>query len=67
MHLKTQLRDLENYDTLQVEKRRKDNQRLKRDLDECRNEHGQGPTHQPDTQTSGKSLQVSLEGIATKK
>ncbi|XP_019733701.1 olfactomedin-4-like [Hippocampus comes] len=54
MHLRTQLRELEKYDTLQVEKKRKDNQRLKRALDECRNEneHGQGPTHQPDTQTS---------------
>ncbi|XP_077372367.1 olfactomedin-4-like [Festucalex cinctus] len=49
-HLREELQELEQYDTLQVEMRRKDNQRLKRALDECRNDndHNPQPTHHPD-------------------
>ncbi|XP_077424682.1 olfactomedin-like isoform X2 [Vanacampus margaritifer] len=56
VHLRAELQELEQYDTLKVEMRRKDNQRLKRALDECRddNDHNPQPTHHPDSmQTSG--------------
>ncbi|XP_076589265.1 olfactomedin-4-like [Chaetodon auriga] len=43
--LRAEMQELETYDTMQVVKRQNDNQRLKRDLDQCRNEHQ--PTTQP--------------------
>ncbi|XP_077452719.1 olfactomedin-4-like isoform X1 [Stigmatopora argus] len=51
LHLRDELHELEEYDTLQVEKKRKDNLRLKRDLDECknRNDFNIQPTRQPDS------------------
>ncbi|XP_061533304.1 LOW QUALITY PROTEIN: olfactomedin-4 [Phycodurus eques] len=49
--LRAELHEMEQYDTFQVEKRRKDNHRLKRALDECRDEHEfkPQPTHRPDS------------------
>nr|XP_057916572.1 olfactomedin-4-like isoform X2 [Doryrhamphus excisus] len=38
-NLRAELQDLELYDTFQVEKKRQDNQRLKRALHECKGEH----------------------------
>lgn len=38
-NIRTELQELETYDTLQVIKRDQTNQRLKRDLDQCRNGH----------------------------
>ncbi|XP_054621884.1 olfactomedin-4-like [Dunckerocampus dactyliophorus] len=38
-NLRAELQDLEMYDTFQVEKKRQDNQRLKRALNECKGEH----------------------------
>ncbi|XP_057693747.1 olfactomedin-4-like [Corythoichthys intestinalis] len=49
LHLRDELQELEQYDTLQVEKRRKDNMRLKRALDDCKNSNDLNtqPTIQP--------------------
>ncbi|KAF0040511.1 hypothetical protein F2P81_006409 [Scophthalmus maximus] len=43
--LKAEMKELEKYDTMQVVKRQEANQRLKRDLDQCRN--GLHPIIQP--------------------
>ncbi|XP_041794831.1 olfactomedin-4-like [Chelmon rostratus] len=43
--LRAEMQELETYDTMQVVKREKDNQRLKRDLDQCRD--GLQPTTLP--------------------
>lgn len=37
--LRAEMTELEKYDTLQVVKRQQANQRLRRDLDQCKNEH----------------------------
>ncbi|XP_029992087.1 olfactomedin-4 isoform X2 [Sphaeramia orbicularis] len=37
MHIKEELKDLQELDTMEVVKRQQANQRLKRDLDQCRN------------------------------
>ncbi|XP_070686273.1 olfactomedin-4-like [Pempheris klunzingeri] len=38
--MRAEMQELEKYDTMQVVKRQQDNHRLKRDLDECKNEEG---------------------------
>ncbi|XP_061138091.1 olfactomedin-4-like [Syngnathus typhle] len=57
MQLKEELQELERYDILQVEKSRKANQRLKRDLEICRNDAQ--PTPHPD---SGETSDVCPHG-----
>ncbi|XP_037109212.1 olfactomedin-4-like [Syngnathus acus] len=60
MQLKAELQELEQYDSLQVEKSRKANQRLKRDLEICRNDaHNTQPTPHPD---SGQTSDVCPHG-----
>ncbi|CAK6969194.1 olfactomedin-4-like isoform X1 [Scomber scombrus] len=41
--LRVKMAELQEYDTLQVVKRQQANQRLKRDLDQCKNEHHPTP------------------------
>ncbi|XP_003439599.1 olfactomedin-4 [Oreochromis niloticus] len=43
--LREEMQELETFDTMQVVKRQQANQRLKRDLEQCKN--GLHPTHQP--------------------
>ncbi|XP_061679876.1 olfactomedin-4-like isoform X2 [Syngnathoides biaculeatus] len=51
VELRAELQEMEQYDTFQVERQRKDNQRLKRALDECRieREHKTQPTDHPES------------------
>uniref|UniRef100_A0A8D3DVZ5 Si:ch211-194m7.3 n=1 Tax=Scophthalmus maximus TaxID=52904 RepID=A0A8D3DVZ5_SCOMX len=53
--LKAEMKELEKYDTMQVVKRQEANQRLKRDLDQCRN--GLHPIIQP-TQPQHSNVQI---------
>ncbi|XP_071343772.1 olfactomedin-4-like [Trachinotus anak] len=50
--LKAEMQELERYDTMQVVMSKQDNQRLKTDLDQCRN--GLHPTIQPTEPQHGK-------------
>lgn len=50
--IKNEMEELEKFDTMQVVKRQQANQRLKRDLDQCRN-NGVLPTVQPTKSTGG--------------
>ncbi|KAM4733987.1 olfactomedin-4-like [Anableps anableps] len=50
--VKGEMEELEKFDTMQVVKRQQANQRLKRDLDQCRN-NGVPPTVQPTQPTGG--------------
>ncbi|XP_047452887.1 olfactomedin-4-like [Mugil cephalus] len=66
--LKTEMQELEAFDTLQVVKRQQANQRLKRDLDQCKN--GLHPTIPPtkDPQSScphGRFMNVSGPRVYT--
>jgi len=54
--IKGEMEQLEAFDTMQVVKRELANKRLKRDLDQCKDEHSLIPT---DTPAHGMSLTVT--------
>lgn len=66
--IRAELNELQNYDTLQVIKKEQNNQRLKRDLDQCRNGHHPttAPTQPPHNMCPhGRFLNVSGPRIYT--
>ncbi|XP_062277266.1 olfactomedin-4-like [Scomber scombrus] len=66
--LRVKMAELQEYDTLQVVKRQQANQRLKRDLDQCKNEHH--PTPHPTQPPQGicphgKFVNITGPGVYT--
>ncbi|PWA24762.1 hypothetical protein CCH79_00010157, partial [Gambusia affinis] len=60
-NVKEEMEELEKFDTMQVVKRHQANQRLKRDLDQCRN-NGVIPTIQPTHPIGGTCRLVNITG-----
>lgn len=59
------MQEMETYDTMQVVKRQQDNQRLKRDLDHCRNglHHTIKPTQTPHGISQNSTTHQSVESL----
>lgn len=63
--IRAELQQLESYDTLHVVTRQQTNQRLKRDLDECRNGHHPNPpsTQPPQGKAKNYSKTRTFKGL----